>query len=147
MISGMARGAALVAAVAAVGCYHPGPQLGLLLRRSLAGPHGPTPAGDGQFDFGMGHQVAVPVWISVVSSFGGHQHHPVTVDDRRGEHGRARPARLAPTVCNSTAGIPKAEPSTRPLLRRARARAAQRGGPGGGQRPYDNPPPPPPPPL
>jgi hypothetical protein len=29
----------------------------------------------------MSHQVEVPVRITVIAAVGGHQHHPVTVDD------------------------------------------------------------------
>ena len=43
----------------------------------------------------MSDQVAVPVRVAVIAALGSHQHHPVPLDDRRREHGRARLARLA----------------------------------------------------
>src|ERR1019366_7370537 len=64
----VALGAALVTAIAPVGRHHPGPQRRLFLRRRPAGPHRPAPAGHGQLDLGIGHQVAVPVRVTVISA-------------------------------------------------------------------------------
>jgi hypothetical protein len=104
----VALGAALVTAVALVCRHHVRPQLGLILRRRPAGPHGPAKAGLGQLDLGMGHQVAVPVRITVISALEAtstSRSPSMTGAVSMVERGRPD---VRATVCNSTTGIPEA---------------------------------------
>ena len=56
---------------------------------------------------GVGGEIALPLRITIVSALGGHEDHPRVVMDRAGEHGRARLARFAPIVRNSTGAMPR----------------------------------------
>src|SRR5260370_942737 len=64
------------------------------LSRTMADTNGP--ARHCRLEDGRREEGAGPVRITVVAALGGHPHDPDSVDDRRGEHGRAGQARLAP---------------------------------------------------